>query len=73
MEFYYIVPSQGDCFSFLVDVCNNPTNISKWEETELCNELWTINAIMQDCEHTLELDRSPELLISPKSVVQGAM
>ena len=57
---------------FLVDVCN-PTKINKCEETELCNELGTINAITPDYEHTLEWDRSPELLISPKFVVRGAM
>ena len=38
-----------------------------------CNELRTIDAVMQDCEHTLELHRSPELLISPKLVVRGAV
>ena len=47
--------------------------LQKWEETELCNELRTINAITPNYEHTLEWDRSPELLISPKSMVRGAM
>ena len=56
----------------LVDVCN-PTKINKYEKTKLCNELRTINAITPDYEHTLEWDRSPELLISPKFVVREAM
>ena len=36
-------------------------------------ELRTIDAIIRDYERTLKLYKSPELLISPKAVVRGAM
>ena len=32
-----------------------------------------LDAIIRDYEHTLKLHKSPELLISPKTVVRGAM
>ena len=38
-----------------------------------CDELRIIDAIIRDYEHTLKLYKSPELLISPKTVVRGAM
>ena len=49
------------------------TNINEQEKAVPCGELRTIDAIILNYERTLKSHRSSKLLISPKSMVRGAI